>query len=47
MYMSSKSKLRKSRDKWTQKAVERGERLRDQGRENARIKKERKMYKAR
>jgi len=45
--MSSKYKLRKSRDKWTQKAVERGEQLRYQRRENVRIKKERDMYKAR
>ncbi len=44
--MSSKYKLRKSRDKWTQKAVERGEQLRYQCRENARIKKDRDMYKA-
>lgn len=45
--MSSKYKLQKSRDKWTIKAVERGEQLRYQRRENARIKKERDMYKAR
>ncbi len=45
--MSSKFKLRKSRDKWTQKAVERGEQLRYQLRENTRIKKDRNMYKAR
>ncbi len=44
--MSSMSKLRKSRDKWSQKAVERGQKARYQRKENTRIKKERDIYKA-
>ncbi len=44
--MSSISKVRKSRYQWSQKAIERGEQLRYQRKENARIKKERDKYKA-
>ncbi len=43
--MSSISKLRKSRYRWSRKAIERGEQLRYQRKENARIKKERDKYK--
>lgn len=44
--MSSNSKLRKSRYRWSRKAIERGEQLRYERKEKARIKKERDKYKA-
>ena len=43
--MSTKSKLRLSRGKWKQKAIERGVTARYQRKENVRIKKERDKYK--
>jgi hypothetical protein len=43
--MSTKSKLRLSRDKWKQKAIQRGSTARYQQKENFRIKKERDKYK--
>lgn len=45
--MSKLSKLRKSRDAWKQKAVERGERIRYQRKEHRRLKHERDQYKHR
>ena len=43
--MSIRSKLKQSRDKWKQKAIERGNTARYQRKENFRIKKERDKYK--
>ncbi len=45
--MSTLSKLRKSRDTWKQKAVERGERIRSQRKEHRRLKHDRDQYKQR
>ena len=44
-YMSTRSKLKQSRGKWKQKAIERGTTARYQRKENFRIKKERDKYK--
>ena len=43
--MSTKSKYKKSRDNWKEKAIERGKNVRYQRKENIRIKKERDRYK--
>ena len=45
--MSTLSNLRKSRDTWKQKAVERGERIRSQRKEHRRLKHDRDQYKQR